>query len=498
MTPNCILSALKSRIALRLVLTVIVFSLFMTVITTSIQLYMDYQRDLRQIDNYFQLIEESYLKSLSISVWMYDEAQIEIQLEGLIKLPDMAYIRIDAGRDHRWTAGRLQTGRVITREFPLMFVHKGKTFSIGHLTSMVSLDAIFHRLMDKALVMLVTNGIWIFCVSGVILFLFQLLVTRHMVHLASHLVQVDFSKPPTAFSLKRKKSNNIPDELDRVSGAINQMQDKLYQSYVDLRVKEEELRQSGKLEAIGTLAGGIAHDFNNILGIILGNTELAMDDLSESHPARVNLDEIKRAGLRAKDVVAQLLGVTRCSISRTKPVDLCHVIDASMGLIRASLPAMIELRVELPDFVSEINADPDQIHQLLFHLCTNGVQAMADRGGILTVRLCRLAGEEISDDTGDSLPPGCYLQLVVSDTGGGIDSHIRDRVFDPYFTTRDVGEGSGMGLAVSHGIVMKHGGRITIHSEPGKGTDVCVMLPAYREHGAVAREDGGELPMGWE
>ena len=495
---NCMLSALKSRIALRLVRFVIVFSLFMTVTTTSIQLYMDYQRDLRQIDNYFQLIEESYLKSLSISVWMYDETQIATQLEGLIKLPDMAHIRIDAGKDHRWTAGHLTSHHGMTRGFPLVFVHKGKTFSIGKLSATVSLDAIVHRLADKAFVMLVTNGIWIFCVSGAILFLFQLLVTRHMVHLSSHLVQVDFSKPPVAFNLKRKKSSGITDELDSVTVAINQMQHNLYQSYVDLRVKEEQLRKSRKLEAIGTLAGGIAHDFNNILGIIIGNTELAMDDLPAQHPVRTNLDEVIVAGLRAKDVVAQLLGFTKCSISRAKPVDLNHVVDASMGLIRASLPATIELRLELLDHVAKTNADPDQIRQLLFHLCTNGVQAMADTCGILTVRLCRIQWEDIPGEIGDGLPPGDYLQLVVSDTGEGIAPHIKDRVFDPYFTTREVGEGSGMGLAASHGIVMKHGGRITIHSEPGKGTDVCVVLPMCRGDGAVNKENRENLPRGWE
>jgi PAS domain S-box-containing protein len=260
---------------------------------------------------------------------------------------------------------------------------------------------------------------------------------------------------------------------------------------------EEQLRQSHKLEAIGTLAGGIAHDFNNILGIILGNAELAMDDIPEWNPARFNLEEIKTASLRAKDVVYQLLSFARKTKQERKPIKINPIVIGALKLIRSSIPTSIEIRSNIPRDSAIILADPTQINQIMINLCTNAAHAMEEDGGVLEISLDSITLDESTAQSYE-LSPGRYIKLTVNDTGHGIDPEIKDRIFDPYFTTREVGKGSGMGLAVVHGIVMNHDGAITVDSEVGKGTTFNVFLPIVEREAVPEITIDEDLPTGKE
>ena len=263
------------------------------------------------------------------------------------------------------------------------------------------------------------------------------------------------------------------------------------------RKLEVQLRQAQKMEAIGTLSGGIAHDFNNILGIILGNTELAMDDVPEWNPARENLKKVRDACFRAKDVVQQILSFSRRTESEQKPLRLAPIIEESMKLLRASIPTSIEIFQDVQTAADTILGDPTQIHQVLLNLCTNAAHAMDD-GGILGISLndCPLDNGEKSQFP--DVHPGRYVKLSVKDTGCGIAPEMMNRIFDPYFTTKDTGKGTGMGLAVVHGIVKGHRGVLSVKSKPGEGSTFDILFPVVDQEVLKEPEMSQDLPSGHE
>ncbi len=250
----------------------------------------------------------------------------------------------------------------------------------------------------------------------------------------------------------------------------------------DLKSMENELRHAHKMESIGTIAGGIAHDFNNILSIILGNTELALDDTPDWSPSHKNIKEIKTASLRAKDVISQLLSFSRKSEQEQKPLNMLEMVRESLKLIRSSIPSSVEITKKLPATCDPIFANATQIHQILINLCTNAAQAMAENGGVLEVSVNKLVLNNTAIDKFKNLTPGSYLELIVKDTGSGINHATQEKIFDPYFTTKETGKGTGMGLAVVHGIVKNHNGHIFVDSEPDKGTSFTIIFPTIDKY----------------
>ena len=239
---------------------------------------------------------------------------------------------------------------------------------------------------------------------------------------------------------------------------------------------EESLRQSQKMEAIGTLAGGIAHDFNNILSAVVGYTELALMEVTENTDVHNYLCEVGTAAARATELVRQILTFSRKQKQDKQPLQVALIVKEALKLLRASIPTTVEIRQEI---VSQamVLADPTQIHQLIMNLCTNGYQAMVEHGGVLGVTLQDIDFEQETMDGAIELSPGRYLLLAVSDSGCGMDKDVLARIFDPYFTTKGVGKGTGLGLAVVHGIVKDLQGRVSVYSEPGRGTTFHVYLP---------------------
>ncbi|MBU3954283.1 MAG: response regulator, partial [Proteobacteria bacterium] len=235
-----------------------------------------------------------------------------------------------------------------------------------------------------------------------------------------------------------------------------------------------------------------------ILGIIIGNAELAMDDIEEWRPAQSNLKEIKKAGLRASDIVRQLLHFSRKTEQTKKIIDINPMIKEAIKLLRSSLPTSIDIQLNLPDGIKPIMADPTQIHQVLINLCTNAAHAMEEGGGILKIDLSEVELDNIAAAQFQKISAGQFVQLAISDTGHGVDPTIKTKIFDPYFTTKEVGKGTGMGLAVVLGIVQNHNGAISVYSEPGNGTTFKVLFPVAKKNTIKGESISKELPKGNE
>jgi len=296
------------------------------------------------------------------------------------------------------------------------------------------------------------------------------------------------------------RSNIIDMEEDKVANfvIIHDITDRIRAEEEKKRL-EAQLRQSHKMEAIGTLAGGIAHDFNNILWVINGNTELALAETPKGSPARYNLAKVEEACQRATNLVTQILSFTRQREKKPQPLKISSMVKESLKFLRSSLTTNIEIREIITAKSDLILADLTQINQVLMNLYTNAAHAMRENGGVLEVSLVNIEIDEKDTASLSGLASGKYIILTVRDTGCGIQPDCTERIFDPYFTTKEVGDGTGMGLAVAYGIIRNHGGTITVDSKPEEGAIFHVFLPVIEEHEMESETETFEsLPTGNE
>ena len=306
---------------------------------------------------------------------------------------------------------------------------------------------------------------------------------------------------------RRKDGTDIPVEITGILFKINNENHSV--SFVkDISERKEaeqkhqkmeaKMRESQKMESLGTLAGGIAHDFNNILGAILGYAELAQLVGQADSGLKSYISQIHQAGLRAKDLVKQILEFSRQGRSEKGPIDISRVVKEALMLTKAALPANIEILESISPNLAPGFANETQIHQIVMNLCTNAYHAMKAKGGTLTVSLTTVTIHDQDEQNFPQMNPGNYLKLSIADTGYGIPPEMINRIFDPYFTTKPTGEGTGLGLSTTHGIVKDHGGHINVYSEVGRGTTFHVFLPASVATDEAAAEPDEQLPTGSE
>jgi signal transduction histidine kinase/CheY-like chemotaxis protein len=293
----------------------------------------------------------------------------------------------------------------------------------------------------------------------------------------------------------------LDDPATRFAIALNVLLDDLAFRVADREKMEERLRQSQKMEAIGNLAGGIAHDFNNMLSVILGFTELVLTDLGPADPWRSDLNEVKRAGERARDLTRQLLAFSRKQLLEPVSLDLNVVVAGMEGMLRRLLGSSIDLTV-LPSVpLGKIKADQGQLEQVLMNLAVNAHDAIPATGGKLTIETRNLELDEGYGAHNSEVPPGSYVVLAVTDSGAGMEPAVRARIFEPFFTTKEREKGTGLGLATVFGIVRQSGGHISVYSEPSRGTTFRLYFPRddrSEEAPPVARREGNVSLRGTE
>ena len=259
---------------------------------------------------------------------------------------------------------------------------------------------------------------------------------------------------------------------------------------------EVQVRQAAKMEAIGTLAGGIAHDFNNILYVIMGYTELSIDQAPRDSKINIHLEQVLAAASRAKALVDQILTFSRQRDQQKQVIRVSPILKEALKFLRASVPSTVEIRQSIEARTETIVADPTQVHQVLMNLCTNAAHAMREYGGVMDVRLDNHSCNGERFGHGPKPESGTYLRLSVSDSGHGMTPDVLERIFEPYFTTKDKAEGTGLGLSVVHGIVKDHGGFMEVWSQVGKGSRFQVYFPLACEDADMCTGEGSQLTEG--
>jgi signal transduction histidine kinase/CheY-like chemotaxis protein len=270
-------------------------------------------------------------------------------------------------------------------------------------------------------------------------------------------------------------------------------------SVVDIserRRLEAQLRHAQKMDAIGSLAGGVAHDFNNVLSGIIGYATAVRGALHDRPELQGDIDQVLRAAERGRLLVQSILAFARHHETRRERLHLESTVQEAMTLVRATLPATIDIRTHFDPATPDVLADPTQVHQVVVNLATNAARAMSGHGGVLEVSVAPVQVDTTLSRMHPILRPGLHAHLRVRDEGEGMPPEVLARVFEPFFTTRPAGEGTGLGLAVVQGIVHDHGGAIGIHSEPGRGTTVHVYLPQSETAPIAVAEAIGDVPQG--
>lgn len=596
-----------STLARKLTIYIVFLGLFATLASTAIQLYLSYRQNIRQISDDFALIEASYLGSLVDNIWVYNDKQIGIQLDGMLGLPGIEYVYINIGGQTAWSSGAIKSDSTIEKKFELIYREGDRHEPLGTLSVIAGLDHVYNELLAGTRVALVISIVAVFLAAGAILLIFRNLVTRHMTTVVHFVNNIDIEQEDVILRLNRPSPpDKKADELDHVVDAINNMRRNLLKSITALKNSEERFRafveQAGdalfvtdlstgkfidvnqraheglgytreellrlsvpdidpsfpaekfsefsrgllpgkpvtvdgihqrkdgttfpveictglveirgrrnllalarditerkqaeeekaelqeqlnhrnKMDAIGQLAGGVAHDFNNMLAGIMGAAELlCLPKRNLDEKGKEYVDVIMQASERAADLTSKLLAFGRKGKTASTAVDVHSIIDDTTSILNRTIDKKIRISVRKDAGNNMVIGDNSGLQNALMNIGINASHAMPDGGEIqIETENIRLK-KAYCDASPFEIEPGEYIEIEIRDTGCGIPLENIQKIFEPFYTTKEQGKGSGLGLSAVYGTVQDHHGAINVYSEVGGGTSFHILLPCSEE-----------------
>lgn len=453
----------RRSVSARLIVSTLRFSSLVTLAATTLQLYLDYARDVDLIHERMRQVRDSYLESISASLWALDREQIQVQLDGIRSLPDMQKVEVLVDGQPFASAGRIDSANSIERSFALERNYKGERIMLGTLAASASLDGVYQRLLDKVLVILGTQAVKTFLVSAFIFLLFQYLVTRHLVRMSGFARGLDLATLDKGLELDRAPSpSEQPDELDDVVRALNEMRANLKQSWTELEAEHRRRVDAERLAGIGEISASIAHEIRNPLASIINGVELLGRDTVPAAGKAEVIALVNAESQRLKRILDDFLRFSRQRPSAPEPGDLAAALKHVAETVRLGLTddRGIGIVLDIDPALGCALIDREQIEQVLWNLILNATQAMPNGGEVRV----------IAERRGDR----CTVR--VCDTGIGMDEALRSKAGRPFVAGR--ANGTGLGLSTVQRILAAHGSALTIESAPDRGTTVSFDLEA--------------------
>lgn len=459
----------RNRIGTRLIWKAARLSLLLSVAFSAVHLALEYSRSLDTLDETVKTLETAHVNSITAALWSFDRKQIASQLDEFSQYPFISYAAIESRSAVVSESGTRGKPGVEVRTVPMAAEYNGRMVPVGNLHLEIDRSSVLRGTLVSAAFTLAFQAATIAIVVLVALKLFEREVTRHLAAAASYCSSLDITRMKSPLALDKERRD---DELDALVDAFNQMRESLSVAY-------QQLNQAQKMEAVGRLAGGVAHDYNNKLTVILGYAQLLRQGGVVDDEAREQVGEIIRAAEHSRDITSQLLAFSRSQRVMPVRVDLNRLVERAQKSLGRFIGEEITLRFSPGRELWPVRMDPTQVDQLLMNLVLNARDAIAGHGSVQTatenVVLDGAAHGSIPD-----LAPGEYVLLTVSDTGCGMDRETLEHIFEPFFSTKEPGKGTGLGLATVYGIVQQNGGAIQVRSEPGQGAVFSVYLPRFR------------------
>jgi len=457
---------IRNRIGTRLIWKAARLSLLLGVSFSALHLAIEYRRSLDSLDQTVKVLETAHVEAITAALWSFDREQIASQLHVFSRYPFISYAAIESQTAVVSESGTRGKPGVEVRTVPMAAEYNGRMVPVGRLRLEIDRSAVLRRTLVSAAVPLAFQAVTIAIVVLVALKLFEREVTRHLAAAAAYCSSLDITRMKSPLILDKERRD---DELDALVDAFNQMRESLSVAY-------QQLNQAQKMEAVGRLAGGVAHDYNNKLTVILGYAQLLRQGGVLDDEAREQVGEIIRAAEHSRDITSQLLAFSRGQRATPVRVDLNRLVERMQKSLGRLIGEEVTLRFSPGRGLWPVRLDPTQGDQLLMNLVLNARDAIAGHGSI------QVATENIVLDGAacGSIPdlvPGEYVLLTVSDTGCGMDRETMEHIFEPFFSTKEPGKGTGLGLATVYGIVRQNGGAIQVRSEPGEGSVFSVYFP---------------------